>query len=536
MIKINKNDSIVDIILKIKNCKQDEIILEFPFWHPVLHNYVSLKILKNKSWKKDLVIITNDKTAKKIWKNIWIKYSLINNPDLIQYNYTFFEYLLYTFKSYFREIRDVFLKKNTDIIIKKYNKKYSNSKIWYFISFLFISFILLIFIFYFAVNKTYIYITPEIEVKTKAENFVFIELWDDEVVDYDYQIKLKEVSKEVTLSSSYWTSWVSGNSTSASTWKVLLYNKYNQKIDLLANTRVQDESWIIFTINWPVTLPASVMNTSWVIIPWEVSVNVTSKINDAYWKVSWSRANIKKWIDVFLPWLADDKENIYGITTSDFTWANDDYVKTITQKDIENAKDLMKAKLEAESIKELKDSIQESNNLNDVEYKILWVDWIIRYSNMEITWLENIKINQEMDNFELTWKIKVTSFIYNNEILLNKLKNSIKETVLEEVEEILQINNDSLRIADMIWSDEYPVYSVKATAQIEALYIHNFLNKYNNYVSKLKEIVAWLDKNEAEKILLNYDRISNVDIEIRPFFIKKVSKISDNIILKVLKN
>jgi len=66
MIKINKKDSIIDIIIKIDNCKQKEIILDFPFGHPILHNHTSLKIIKNKSRKKDLIIITNDKTAKKI--------------------------------------------------------------------------------------------------------------------------------------------------------------------------------------------------------------------------------------------------------------------------------------------------------------------------------------------------------------------------------------------------------------------------------------------------------------------------------------
>jgi hypothetical protein len=49
MIKINKNDSIIDIIIKINNCKKNEIILDFPFGHPIIHNYTSLKILKNKA-------------------------------------------------------------------------------------------------------------------------------------------------------------------------------------------------------------------------------------------------------------------------------------------------------------------------------------------------------------------------------------------------------------------------------------------------------------------------------------------------------
>ncbi|MDR2411822.1 MAG: hypothetical protein LBD88_04620 [Candidatus Peribacteria bacterium] len=65
------------------------------------------------------------------------------------------------------------------------------------------------------------------------------------------------------------------------------------------------------------------------------------------------------------------------------------------------------------------------------------------------------------------------------------------------------------------------------------LIIHNFLSKSNTYVDRLKTIVAGLPKEEAEKILLNNERISNVKIETKPFFINNVSKIDDNIILKV---
>jgi hypothetical protein len=60
------------------------------------------------------------------------------------------------------------------------------------------------------------------------------------------------------------------------------------------------------------------------------------------------------------------------------------------------------------------------------------------------------------------------------------------------------------------------------------------LSKSNAYVNRLKNVVAWLQEEEAEKILLNNDKISNVKIEIRPFFMDKVSALEDNIVLKVM--
>ena len=60
MIHIQKNDTIIDIIESIENDSSKRVILDFPIGHPVLHNYISLKILKSKAKGKTLVIATSD--------------------------------------------------------------------------------------------------------------------------------------------------------------------------------------------------------------------------------------------------------------------------------------------------------------------------------------------------------------------------------------------------------------------------------------------------------------------------------------------
>gem|GEM_PF-949241 len=69
------------------------------------------------------------------------------------------------------------------------------------------------------------------------------------------------------------------------------------------------------------------------------------------------------------------------------------------------------------------------------------------------------------------------------------MRNDINNNIIEDVEEILEINSSSLRIANILWTENYP-YSIKATAQVEVLFIHNFLSKTNSYVERLKTIVA----------------------------------------------
>jgi hypothetical protein len=84
MIKVKKTDTIIDIISKINEEKKGNIILDFPLGHPILHNYVSLKILKTHCGRKRLIIVTPDITSRKIGKNLGIEYSLVKDSKFYE--------------------------------------------------------------------------------------------------------------------------------------------------------------------------------------------------------------------------------------------------------------------------------------------------------------------------------------------------------------------------------------------------------------------------------------------------------------------
>lgn len=534
MIKINKKDSIIDIIFKIDNCKQKEIILDFPFWHPIIHNYISLKILKTKAKKKDLIIITNDKTARKIGSKLWIKYSQIWDSDLLEYNYSPLEYTRYIIKRYFLELTQIFTDKTNNITFE-YQKKYwnYNSKIWYFLIWLISSIFLFLFIFYFAVNKTYIYITPEINIKTKAENFIFRETKKDEIINENI-IKLNKISKLIYLTNTFWTSWVNEKSLKRSKWIVTFYNKLNEKVDLLQNTRLETEKWIIFKTDTPVHIPKAHYSLSWSIIPWKVNIKITSKIHDQIWKVAWIKSNLEDWILLTLPWLKSNKTEIYAKSFWKIEWANNKYQKQLTKEDIKNAENILETKLKQKALNQLKKQITEDNKNSNIVNELIWIDWVLKYSNFNIIWKDKLKVWDNISNFELSWTIKITSYSYNTKKVLNKLSTTIQSNILKEIETFLFLDEKSLRISNIIYEKNNPL-EIKATAEVEAFFSHNFLTKKNNYTEKLKNTISWMNKDDALKILLNNPKISDVKIEIRPFFMKKISKITDNIIIKVLK-
>lgn len=527
MIKINKSDSIIDIIIKIKWCKDKEIVLEFPFWHPILHNYTSLKILKTKAWKKELVIITNDKTSKRIWKKLWIKYNLITKEEVPDSQYSFWEYFLYTLKNYFIEAKNFFSKKARENTFAKYQKLYTNGKIGFFLIFLLLSIILFIFIFFFAVNHTYIKITPEIDFRTKSRNFVF-EVMAEWASANSNIVKLKEIKKTTNISIKIITTWIDEKETKNANGQVKIFNFTEKDAYLIKNSRLVTTEWVVFLLDNEVKIPAMTVDEQWNKTPWEVLANVTSRLADINWVVIWDRWNIKSWITLSFPWLTEDKDKIYAMSTIDFSWWKASYKKIVSSTDLENAKKILRWKLEQSWLDEIKNELIAENKVSNVKYEILWASWMIKYDNFKYSWLENIKAWDELDEFQISGSLDTIVYAFNKEVVLNKLKNEIKETTLSNIESIYSIDENSLSIVNELWREEKP-FRIKATAQITVWYTENFYSETNNYAEKLKYQIAWLTKEEAEKILINTWKISNVDIKIRPFFINNISKIIDNI-------
>ena len=542
MIKISRQDTIVDIVQKIDDSKQKDIVLDFPTWHPILHNQLSLKIIKNKAWKRKLLILSSDLTSRKIWKNLWIKYSIIKDKkfieewqkseDLMKHNFTFFEYLSFEVKHLYQNILTSLARnKNISSINKyynKYNKAYNMS--WFF-WWLAISLVLLIFIFYFAVNKTYIHVTPEIVVKSRARNFVFKEKPNEITTENDVSY-ISNISKDIYLEKKFSTTWVDLWSIQRSKWTALFFNETEQEQQILEWTTARTQEWLLFTtLSWAIIPPAT-QDNFWNIIPGNTEVEIESEIYDINGKFIWKRWNIEKDTKLTIPWLGEYIDNIYLQTQENIKWWKDSYKKILSEVDISNATSIMEEKLKSTAIKELSQLVKDENIINKTDVEIFGIDDMIVYSDPEITIKWNTSTGTTVETFSLNGNITASTYTYDKTNIINRLKNVIRDSILEWTEKIIYIDTDSLRISNVIYKRDDPL-EIKATSEIEVLISHDFLDQSNNYVEKLKNTIKGLDKKEAFTLLLNDPKISNVEIKVRPFFIKKISNINENIIFKV---
>lgn len=532
MIKINENDTIVDIINKINASQEKEIILDFPFWHPVLHNYLSLKILKSKAWNKHITISTTDIASRKIWKNIWINYSIINDPALIEekrmqnlmmHNFSFFEYMIFEIKKYLRIIYK-FLYKKTGLDILIYKSPYDKARrswVWLLLFSLLLSFWMLVFIFYFAVSKTYVYITPEIEIRSKAKNIIFQEAKASEIIENENIVPIKKLTWTYNVEENFWATWIDYENTKRSEWKVTFINDLSEIQTLKPHTRLTSSAWIMFE------------TTDWVAIParWKVEANVIAKLYDTEWKFIWSRWNIEK--DKFiLPWLKFNKDKIYAISETKFTWWSDNIAYLITKEDIENAKKVIEEKVKKYSVNQIKEKIKNENKNNKQNYDVLWVNDIIKYNNLVIENIWEFKEWDKISKFQMKRKINIETFIYNKDTVLSILKDLIKNSLLDWTEKFIFLNEKSLRISDVISRNDDNSY-IKTTSEIEYWISYDFENNSNYYVKKIKNTIMWLANSEATNILTNDTKIANVSIKNSPFFLSKVTNRPENIILKI---
>lgn len=545
MIKVLQTDTIIDVVNKINNCEEKEILIEFPFWHNILHNYMSLKILKNKAWNKKITILTNDIVSRKIWTPLWINYSVIKDSDfhkeknfkqeLLKHNFTFSQYFIFEMKKYWVRFINFLWKKTWINTLKYYNPYDRVKKTWLMFLFLwlFTSIWMLFFIFYFAVSKTFIEITPEINIKTKATNIIYEE-WTSElnIIWKELKVPIKKVDKKIELTFSYKTTWIDYENTSRSTWKAILINELRDEQTFKPKTRLLTTDGLIFeTTDW-VKIPPRTVNWSWEVLFWQAEVDIIARVYDTNGNFIWTRWNIKDAIFT-IPWLKFNQDKIYAKLAWETTWWKDDIKYVVWEQDLKNALKIFEEILKTESLKQLKQKIEEDNKIAWVKYEILPIKDVLKYKDLEIKTIpKEINIWDKIDKFELKWSITIETYIYNKNLVLSLLKNVINDSLLNWTDKLIFIDENSLRMTVILSKTENPL-TIKATTEVDIWISYDFDNNANFYNQRLKTLILWLSNDEAKNILINEEKISDVSIKNTPFFIKNVSSNIDNIIMKI---
>lgn len=549
MIKVLQSDTIIDVVNKINTCEDKELLIEFPFWHSILNNYMSLKILKNKAWEKRITILTHDISSKKIGTPLGINYSLLKDSEfhkeknlkqeLLKHNFTFFEYFVFVIKKYISRL-SLFVGKKTGINTLKYYNPYNRvrkSGIFFLLVWLTTSIGMLIFIFYFAVSKTFIEITPEINIKTKAINIIYEETSGEiSMISKELKVPIKKITQTVSLDYTHKTTGIDYENTLRATGDVLFINELKEEQVFRPATRLLNKDGLIFeTQDW-IKIPGKTVNGSWETVLWTTQAKVIARVYDNNGVFIGSKWNLKEEHLFTFPGLRFSQDKIYAKSIWEFKGWEDNIAYIVSENDEKNAKKILEEMLEKQAMVDLKAKIEEDNKMFWVQHEILPIKDVLKYKNMSITTTpKEIKPGEKLETFTLHGEITLETYIYNKTSVLNLLRNIINDGLLSGTDKLIMIDENSLRMTVILDKINNPL-TIKATTEVDIGLSYDFDNNANNYNQRLKTLILWLSNDEAKNILLNEWKISNVTIKNTPFFIKKISSNLDNIIMRISQN
>ncbi|MCH8518391.1 hypothetical protein LAT59_01315 [Candidatus Gracilibacteria bacterium] len=547
MISIKIDDTIIDIIQKIELSESKDIFLDIPVGHPLLHNYISLKMLRNKVPKAHrLVIITSDRLSRKIGQSLGIEYSLIRNKEVIQdasqsnilqKNFTIWEYFWYQLKYYKNEIFDIF-EQNKNVAKLKSNTKKINEKVpfHFALGLFFVSIIIFTFIYYLAISKTFITIKPELSVRKEVLNFTLTEEQSGSILGDNRNVQVERITKVIEMREEFGTSIKEAKDNQTAVGSIRIYNYTTDSISLVPNTRFITEEGIVYDIDSWIQIPAGLADNFSETEPGVKEVIVSARTQDIHGNISGIRGNISSGTKLTLPGLGEQsQELIYAESIEDFSGGSEEFISIVAQSDIDIAKRILTERLRNEVLLQLRYDILENNILGGVQKSLLTLPNTLDYSTPQISVVDNLKAGDAAESFELQGIMELRGFVFNEGDIIQRLRHRINEKQLQGIEKILQVDQSSLKAIELLSRQERP-FRLKASFEIEVLSEHDFLHDNNTYIERLSERIRGVDKHEAERILLNDVFISYVDIQNRPFFKKNISQLPSNIFFRIQSN
>ncbi|MDD2516200.1 MAG: hypothetical protein PHF26_03210, partial [Candidatus Gracilibacteria bacterium] len=348
-------------------------------------------------------------------------------------------------------------------------------------------------------------------------NLIYSENKDDSIDSKTY-VDVKKISNETNLSYFFNVSTIDESSAKKSNGIITIVNELNQEQPFKPKTRFVTEDGLVYRAdNW-VKIPA---NSS-------IDIKVIADIYDTNGKIIGAKGNIKTGTLMIIPGLKFNKDKVYAKAKTDFLGGADLKNHVLTKTEFEKFKGVFIEKLKAKALDDLKNKIQAENTKNNSNYQILPVNEIIKYDVGEVTLTGGIKVGDIRDDVTLEGKTVITTYMYNKNDTIFYLKTVLNETILSGTEKLIGLNEDSVKVTNILNKTENPFY-MKATTEMDSTISYDFENSSNNLTKKLKNLIVSTTPEEAKSILLNSQNVSQVSIDFSPFWLNKVASNPDNI-------
>ncbi len=181
---------------------------------------------------------------------------------------------------------------------------------------------LLSFIVYFAVSKTFVYIAPELTVRTASRNLIYQEESTNEPGSLFVQpnsISVRRVEHSTYLEQTFATTVYDANTVKNASGTLLVINELDIEQIFRPKTRFITDAGIVYRSSDWIRIPAASTGTGGELLPGETSIRVVADIYDQDGEVTGVRGNIESGELLTIPGLQFNRDKIYARTVESFS-------------------------------------------------------------------------------------------------------------------------------------------------------------------------------------------------------------------------
>jgi len=363
------------------------------------------------------------------------------------------------------------------------------------ISFIVLTVVLLIVIFYFSFIKVVITLIPSQE---RLSSELIIDIYDKEAKAAAAKSAITGIVKQIEIEQTK-TKQASGSEILGEevTGKVMLINNYNKNQPLVATTRLLSPDNKLFRIKNTVNVPAN----------GQIEVEVYADEPSQDMAIGPTSFTIPG------PW-AGLQDKIYAENKEAMKFAQK-VKKYIKQSDIDEAVTELKDSLLAKAKSEI------GQTYKDYDQVIYDID------NNSITQQVGGKVGEEKEEFSLTMKTKVTVVAFKDDKVLELARAKLASTLPDD-KELIEFTKDNISYSVNKHNLEQNKASVKTS------FAGKMIIKEDASIIE-KDKLLGLTKEQLADYLSSFSEIAGFDIKFSPAFIKKVPNLEKRIRIEVEK-
>ncbi|OIO52961.1 hypothetical protein AUJ78_00630 [Candidatus Peregrinibacteria bacterium CG1_02_41_10] len=513
-ISLDADDSILDIVSKIKQAKGNRLIVQVPYSFTLLENPINLRLL-----------------AKKLADSIGQVAIHSANPKVLR-NAQEVGFKTIVVKT--KATASVPVATSSRVGKLLFPEKPNNSNLIYFglvnkrplLFFALISLVFLMLIVYLAIPGATLYLKPTTQIKTSALNVVLVDVTKETVpAEHPYLVPAYPLQiifeKEVTMS-------VSGENFlgASSQGKIVLTNARKDPWTIVKNSRLQTQTGLVFLTQKQVVVPPARLKDG-KIESGKLEVEVVAREKDALGQIIGAKGNVEPTIFFFPALSAENQRLIWGESQVAFTGGTTQTEKFVLETDKQNALKKIEQEMKFQAVNELKKAVEKLNQERKARFVLFDKFNDCVRSKLLSTDVDKIVPGTKQENFTVKGAMEVFGYFFDDQYLVEILARNLREH-LAPTEILHRVKNDSLTYNELLKVDLDKGY-LKFTSSLRGVISFRFQNEKKDLTKIVQDKVKGMPIQTAENWVNNLREVSSVRIKTWPWWSPNLPALPGNI-------